>query len=259
MALSDNRCPSGLDRDPHFSDIDSQKGAAIFPGENAAGFDCFPAPAIERRRSGWPPRLRTSLRYRTARGHWPRACGPAGRQVFAAAPVLALLKSPSPHPHAQNRLRIGECNAFDFRAVFELAQQFLPFQSGRTGLPIDAGDGCLIDHHEGGQARADRDRKVRRGDLLQVELDHHVLGDLPAFGGAILQAVETLLHVGNPAFEPCGQGLVGEGRADDGGDDLVQVGETLDRIGEGLLVDVGVFRPGCGRGWRGRWMAANVS
>ena len=70
--------------------------------------------------------------------------------------------------------------------------------------------------------------------------------------GTILQAVETFLHLGNPAFEPCCQGFVGQRRADDGGDDLVQVGEPLDGIGEGLLVDLGVFRPDavadrCGR------------
>ena len=44
-------------------------------------------------------------------------------------------------------------------------------------------------------------------------------------------------------FEPCCQGLIGEGRADDGRDDFVQVGEPLHGIGEGLLVDLGVFRP----------------
>ena len=49
------------------------------------------------------------------------------------------------------------------------------------------------------------------------------------------------MHLSDPALEPCCQGLIGEGRADDGGDDLVQIGQTLDRIGEGLLVDLGVF------------------
>ena len=88
----------------------------------------------------------------------------------------------------------------------------------------------------------DRDRKVRRGDLFQIQFDHHVLGDLPAFGRAVLQPVEAVLHLGNPAFEPCCQGFVGKRRADNGGDDLMQVGEPLDGIGEGLLVDLGVFR-----------------
>ena len=38
-------------------------------------------------------------------------------------------------------------------------------------------------------------------------------------------------------------GLIGQRRADDGRDDLMHIGEPLDRIGEGLLVDLGVFRP----------------
>ncbi len=77
--------------------------------------------------------------------------------------------------------------------------------------------------------------------FFQIELDHHVLGDLPAFGGAVLQAIKPPLHVGNPAFKPRCEGFIGQRRADDGGDDLVQVGEALDRIGEGLLVDLGIF------------------
>src|SRR5262249_55436946 len=112
-----------------------------------------------------------------------------------------------------------------------------------TRLPIDAGNGRLIDHHERGQAWADRDRKVRRGDLLQVEFDHHVLSDLPAFGGSILQAIETPLHVGDATFETCGQCLISKGRTDYGGDDLGQIGQTLDRIGESLLINVGVCGP----------------
>jgi hypothetical protein len=57
------------------------------------------------------------------------------------------------------------------------------------------------------RARADQDREIRRGDLLQIKLDHHVLGNLPAFEGSILQAVKPSLHVGNPAFEPCYKGF----------------------------------------------------
>ena len=69
--------------------------------------------------------------------------------------------------------------------------------------------------------------------------------------GTILQALEPVLHLGNAALEPCGEGLIGEGRTDDGGDDLVQVGEALHGIGEGLLVDLGVFRPDAVAEWRG--------
>ena len=126
--------------------------------------------------------------------------------------------------------------------VFELAQQSLAVEPRCARLPVDAGHRRLIEHEEGGHPGSDRDCKIRRGDLLQVEFDHDVFGDLPPFGGTILQAVETVLHLGNPTFEPGCQGFIGQRRADNGGDDLVQVGQTLDRIGEGLFVDLGIFR-----------------
>ena len=66
---------------------------------------------------------------------------------------------------------------------------------------------------------------------------------MPAFGGTILQAFETVLHLGNAAFESRCQGFIGKRCADNGGDDLVQVGQSLDRIGEGLFVDLGIFAP----------------
>ena len=109
-------------------------------------------------------------------------------------------------------------------ALFELAQKLLTLEPGGHRLPIDAGHGLLIEDQQGRHPRPDRDSKIRRGDLLDVEFDHHVFGDLPAFGGTILQAIETVLHLGDAAFEPCGQGFIGKRRADDGGDDLVQVG-----------------------------------
>ena len=46
-----------------------------------------------------------------------------------------------------------------------------------------------------------------------------------------------------PAFEACRQGLIGQRRPDNGGEDFMHVGEPLDRIGQGLLVDLGVLRP----------------
>src|SRR5665647_626861 len=54
--------------------------------------------------------------------------------------------------------------------------------------------------------------------------------------------VKPALHVRNPAFEPQYQGLVAQGRADDGHDDFMQVCEPLNGIGEGLLVDLGILR-----------------
>ena len=61
------------------------------------------------------------------------------------------------------------------------------------------------------------------------------------FGSTVLQALEPVLHLGDAALEPCCQGLVGEGRADDRRDDLVQIGQALDRVGERLLVDLRIF------------------
>jgi hypothetical protein len=64
---------------------------------------------------------------------------------------------------------------------------------------------------------------VKSGALLQVKFDHDVLGDLTAFGGPVLQAGEAVLHLGDAALEASGQGLVGTGCPDDGGEDLVQL------------------------------------
>ena len=71
---------------------------------------------------------------------------------------------------------------------------------GRARLPIDAGHGGFIEHQQGRHSRPDRDRKIRCCDLFKIELDHDVFGDLPPFGGAVLQAIETPLHFGDAAF-----------------------------------------------------------
>ena len=66
---------------------------------------------------------------------------------------------------------------------------------------------------------------------------------MPTFGGTILQAIETILHLGNPALEPGRESFIGECRAHDRRDNFVQIGQPLHRIGEGLFVDVRIFRP----------------
>ena len=63
-------------------------------------------------------------------------------------------------------------------------------------------------------------------------------GNLPAFGGTILQAFETVLHFGNAAFKSCCQGFIRQCSPDNGGDDLVQIGKPLHRIGEGLCSSI---------------------
>jgi hypothetical protein len=131
----------------------------------------------------------------------------------------------------------------DVSAAFELVQQFLPIETRLPWLPVHTRHRCLIEHKEGRHTGADRDREIGCGDLFQIKLNHHVLGDLPALGGTVLQPLEPVLHFGDPTIEPCCQGLIGQCGPDDGCDDLVQVGQSLDRIGEGLLIDCGVFCP----------------
>jgi hypothetical protein len=46
--------------------------------------------------------------------------------------------------------------------------------------------------------------------IFQIELDDHILVDLSSFGGVILQALETLLHLRDAAFKAYGQRLIGE-------------------------------------------------
>ena len=58
-----------------------------------------------------------------------------------------------------------------------------------------------------------------------------------------MQAIETVLHLGDPALEPGRQGFIGERRAHDCRDNFMQVGQPLHRIGEGLFIDLGIFRP----------------
>jgi len=56
-----------------------------------------------------------------------------------------------------------------------------------------------------------------------------------------LQAGKAILHFRDAALEAGRQGLIGQGRADDGGDNLVQIGQSLHGIGQGLVVDLRVF------------------
>jgi len=66
---------------------------------------------------------------------------------------------------------------------------------------------------------------------------------LAPFGGAILQPIKAVLHVADAAFEAIHERLVGQGGADDGGNDFVKVGQALNGIGEGLLIDLRVMGP----------------
>jgi hypothetical protein len=127
--------------------------------------------------------------------------------------------------------------------LFEVMRQIMAFEPPLARLPVDAGHRLLIEHHEGGQSLADGGGKVGCFELFQLELDHHVLGDGAPLGGPLVQPAKPVFHLGDTAPQPRGQGLVGQRRPDDGGEDLVQVAEALHRVGEGLLVNLGGVRP----------------
>jgi hypothetical protein len=129
-----------------------------------------------------------------------------------------LLKSPS---DAENWFGLERATPPISEPLLSSVRKFLALQFSGAGLPIDAGHRCLIDHHEGGQARTCGNRKVRRGDLLQVEVDDYILGNPPPFGSSILQAVKPFLHLRDATLEAGGWGLIGMGGADYGRDNLV--------------------------------------
>ena len=68
------------------------------PGRGRSAKSAFPGSSHQSRRSGWPPRLQTSPRYRRARGRELCVYGFAGRPGFAAAPGAVLQRSPFTAP-----------------------------------------------------------------------------------------------------------------------------------------------------------------
>ena len=135
-------------------DIDRQKAAAIFAGENTAGVDSFTTPAVEAEdavslRDGKPAfNIGELAPVRLARADLLAV------RVCAAALALVLLKSPSPSPHTQYWFGFGEGNAFDFRSALQLGEQRLPIQPRGAGLPINAWDCGLVEYLKGGKAGA---------------------------------------------------------------------------------------------------------
>ena len=47
VTFANDGCAVGLHRNPHSGDIDREEGAAVFTGEDTAGFEGLPAPAIK--------------------------------------------------------------------------------------------------------------------------------------------------------------------------------------------------------------------
>src|SRR5262245_61284013 len=84
---------------------------------------------------------------------------------------------------------------------------------------------------------------VKSGAMIFFTSSSTITSLAMCLGGTILHPLESVLHFSDPTLEPGRQGFVGQSRADDCCDNLVQVGQALDRVGEGLLIELGVFRP----------------
>ena len=241
VALTNNGHTVRMNGDPHPGDIDRQECASIFAGKNAFGFDGFPVPAVK---AEDPVGLRDGVPAFEI-GQLP-AMGLPGPDVGAVrlTPQRLQLFCREAH-HRVLTLRTGSglerVAPGDLGAAFEVARQDLASQARLAWLPIGLGHGILVEHHQGGHSGPNRRGKIGSRQFLQVQLEHRILSDLTPLSGPILQPVEPVLHVGDPAFEPCGHCLVGQGGADNRGEDFVQVGEPLNGIGEGLLVDLGVL------------------
>ena len=90
-------------------------------------------------------------------------------------------------------------------------EQDLTPEPGLARLPVNAWNGIFVEDLQSRQAGADRNGEIRRGDFLQIEFGHDVLGDLAAFGSPVLQARQPVLHIGNPALETAGESLINQG------------------------------------------------
>ena len=67
----------------------------------------------------------------------------------------------------------------------------------------------------------------------------NIAGNLTALRGAIFQALQSCLHLADPSPQSFGQGFISDGRADNGCDNLMQIGMTFDGVGQGLFVGTG--------------------
>ena len=100
MSFPDDGCAISLNGDPHFGDIDGDKGAVVLPRKHTTRFYRFAAPAVEAEDAvGFRDRVPALDVGELA------SIGLAGADLPAVeiAPeglTLVLLKIPSPHPHA---------------------------------------------------------------------------------------------------------------------------------------------------------------
>ena len=64
-------------------------------------------------------------------------------------------------------------------------------------------------------------------------------------GGSGFTLIELLLTLGHARVSFAGQGFIGKRSSYYGADDLMQIGYALHRIGQGLLIYLGVFSAEC--------------
>jgi hypothetical protein len=83
--------------------------------------------------------------------------------------------------------------------------------------------------------------KIGRRNCFNVELEHHLFGDLAALGRPILEPSETVLHFADTIFETPDKGLIAYGGADNGSNHFMKISEALQSIGEGLLINGWIF------------------
>ena len=102
------------------------------------------------------------------------------------------------------------------------------------------GDPALIDHLQLLTTLAQADREVLANDLLQISLNHGPAGQGPLLLVAVAQTRQTGLQVLQAALEAQDIGLVVEAGADDRRHRFGQVGDALQRVLEGLVVQFAV-------------------
>ena len=92
-------------------------------------------------------------------------------------------------------------------------------------------------HHQRGRACPQRQSEVGGLDRFEIDLDHGVASDSTALGGPLGEADHPGLEQLNVSLQPARESFIEECRADDRGDDLVEVGQTLQRVSKRLFID----------------------
>ena len=107
------------------------------------------------------------------------------------------------------------------------------------GQPKVAWDFALAYHHQRRCAGAHRQCKVRLLEFGEADLGHGFEHQLPLLDFALLESAQPFLHVIEPRTKAGLKGLIDQGRPNDFSDQLVKVGNTLERVSNGFGVSIG--------------------